>query len=47
VTISSNGTSVRARLVIADIVAGNVFVPYDQDGLRANTLGPRVTVTGG
>ena len=45
VTISSNGTSVTARLVIADIAKGCVFVPYDQQGLRANTLGPHVKVT--
>lgn len=48
VTLSANGTSVRVKLVIADIVAGTVFVPYDQQGLRANELlsgGGRVTVT--
>ena len=38
VTVSSNGTSVRAKLVIGDIVKGAVFIPYDQEGLRANTL---------
>ena len=38
VTVSSNGTSVRAKLVIGDIVPGAVFIPYDQEGLRANTL---------
>jgi len=45
ITISFNGTSATAKLVIADIARGCVFVPYDQEGLRANTLGPRVTVT--
>ena len=46
VTLSSNGTSVTAKLVVGDIVKGAVFVPYDQEGLRANSLGSRVTVTG-
>ena len=49
VTVSANGTSVTARMVIADIARGAVFVPYDQEGLRANELlagGGRVTVTG-
>jgi anaerobic selenocysteine-containing dehydrogenase len=38
VVLSANGTEVRARAVIADIRPGYVFVPYDQRGLRANTL---------
>ncbi|MBW3594774.1 MAG: hypothetical protein KY391_04275, partial [Actinobacteria bacterium] len=49
VTLAANGTSVTAKLVIADIVAGAVFVPYDQEGLRANELlsgGGRVEVSG-
>jgi hypothetical protein len=46
VTIEGNGHSVTAKLVIADIVRGAVFVPYDQVGLSANTLGANVTVTG-
>jgi NADH-quinone oxidoreductase subunit G len=46
VTIEGNGQSVTAKLVIGDIVRGAVFVPYDQVGLRANTLGSHVTVTG-
>ena len=46
VEVSANGTSVRAKLVVGDIVKGCVFVPYDQEGLRANTLlsGGRTTV---
>ena len=46
VTIEGNGQSVTAKLVIGDIARGAVFVPYDQTGLRANTLGSHVTVTG-
>ncbi|MDQ4065185.1 MAG: molybdopterin-dependent oxidoreductase, partial [Actinomycetota bacterium] len=38
VVVTSNGTEARLRAVIADIVRGSVFVPYDQRGLRANTL---------
>jgi NADH-quinone oxidoreductase subunit G len=38
VVVSANGVEARARLVIADIAKGSVFVPYDQQGLRANTL---------
>jgi anaerobic selenocysteine-containing dehydrogenase len=46
VILEGNGHSVTAKLVIADIVRGAVFVPYDQVGLNANTLGSSVTVTG-
>ena len=49
VVVSSSGNEIRVKAVIADIVRGSVFVPYDQDGLRANMLlrGPhtRVEVT--
>ena len=38
VVISANGSEATVRLVIGDIVRGSVFVPYDQEGLRANTL---------
>jgi anaerobic selenocysteine-containing dehydrogenase len=38
VVLSSNGTEATVAAVISDIAAGNVFVPYDQVGLRANTL---------
>lgn len=48
VLVAANGTEVRVKAVVADIVRGSVFVPYDQAGLRANTLisgpDPRVTV---
>ena len=48
VVLSANGTEVRARAAISDIRPGYVFVPYDQKGLRANTLmqgvDPTVTV---
>ena len=46
VTVQGNGHSVTAKLVIADIVRGAVFVPYDQVGLSANVLGSSVTVSG-
>ena len=46
VTLEGNGHSVTAKLVIADIVRGAVFVPYDQVGLNANALGATVRVTG-
>jgi NADH-quinone oxidoreductase subunit G len=46
VTVQGNGHSVTAKLVIADIVRGVVFVPYDQVGLSANALGSTVTVSG-
>ena len=45
VTIEGNGNRVTAKLVVSDIVRGVVFVPYDQTGLRANTLGSTVTVS--
>ena len=49
VVVSANGTEARVKVVISDIVRGSVFVPYDQEGLRANTLmsgvGTRVEVT--
>ena len=38
VVVGSNGTSFRARLVIADIAEGVVFVPYDQVGMKASQL---------
>jgi NADH-quinone oxidoreductase subunit G len=38
VVVSRNGTEARLTAVISDIVKGTVFVPYDQTGLRANTL---------
>lgn len=38
VVVAANGTEARVRAVIADIVKGTVFVPYDQVGLRANSL---------
>jgi predicted molibdopterin-dependent oxidoreductase YjgC len=38
VLVSGNGFEVRLPVVAADIVAGAVFVPYDQEGLPANRL---------
>ena len=38
VVISGNGFEARLPAVIADIAEGAVFVPYDQEGLRANRL---------
>jgi NADH-quinone oxidoreductase subunit G len=38
VILAANGTEHRCRLVVADIARGAVFVPYDQQGLPANTL---------
>jgi len=38
VLVSGNGFEVRLPVVAGDIVAGAVFVPYDQEGLRANRL---------
>jgi len=46
--VEANGTQVRLRVVLADIARGAVFIPYDQDGLKANSLisgtDPRVEV---
>ena len=42
VTIASNGTEHNCKLVVADIAPGAVFIPYDQQGLPANTLIDRV-----
>ena len=38
VVLAANGTEHRCRVVVADIARGAVFVPYDQQGLPANTL---------
>jgi anaerobic selenocysteine-containing dehydrogenase len=38
VVVSANGTEATVKAVVADIVKGAVFVPYDQVGLRANSL---------
>jgi NADH-quinone oxidoreductase subunit G len=50
VLVSGNGFRVRLPVVVGDIVEGAVFVPYDQEGLRANRLiggtEPTVEVTG-
>ena len=49
VVIEGAGTKATLPLVVADVARGAVFVPYDQTGLRANTLmseiDPRVTVS--
>ena len=46
VVLANNGAEARARLVIGDIAPGAVFVPYDQPGLKINSLidGPTTTV---
>ncbi|MDQ3954266.1 MAG: NADH-quinone oxidoreductase subunit NuoG [Actinomycetota bacterium] len=36
--VSANGFEARLRVVVSDIADGCVFVPYDQQGLRANRL---------
>jgi anaerobic selenocysteine-containing dehydrogenase len=36
VMLSGNGFEVRLPVVVGDITEGAVFVPYDQEGLRAN-----------
>jgi NADH-quinone oxidoreductase subunit G len=38
VVVGGNGFEARLRVVVADIAEGAVFVPYDQEGLRANRL---------
>jgi anaerobic selenocysteine-containing dehydrogenase len=40
IVVRANGTEARVTARIGDIVRGTVFVPYDQEGLRANTLIP-------
>ena len=49
VTVSANGFSTKVPLVITDIAAGAVFVPFDQKDLRANQLitgpNPKVKVS--
>jgi predicted molibdopterin-dependent oxidoreductase YjgC len=48
VVVAGNGVEVTVKAVVTDIVRGSVFVPYDQVGLRANSLmsgvGSRVEV---
>ena len=36
--VRANGSEVRLRVVMADIARGAVFIPYDQEGLQANSL---------
>ena len=38
VVVGGNGARFNARLVIGDIAAGSVFVPYDQQGMKASEL---------
>jgi anaerobic selenocysteine-containing dehydrogenase len=38
VVLSAGGVEATVTAVVADIVKGTVFVPYDQVGLRANSL---------
>ncbi|HZA19603.1 MAG TPA: NADH-quinone oxidoreductase subunit NuoG [Actinomycetota bacterium] len=46
VVVANNGSEARARVVIGDVSAGMVFIPYDQYGLKVNSLidGPGATV---
>ena len=48
VLVAAGDVERKVRAVAADVAPGTVFVPYDQPGLRANTLmaspNPRVTV---
>ena len=48
VVVAANGVEARLPVVVGDIARGAVFVPYDQEGLRLNTLmsgvDPRVQV---
>jgi NADH-quinone oxidoreductase subunit G len=50
-TVSAESAEARLEVVVSDIGRGAVFVPYDQPGLRANSLmhgpDPRVQVAGG
>jgi predicted molibdopterin-dependent oxidoreductase YjgC len=49
VVVRGNGAEVRLPMVVADISEGAVFIPYDQEGVRANRLmgglDPTVEVT--
>ena len=38
VVLSADGVEASLRAVVGDIVKGSVFVPYHQEGLRANSL---------
>jgi NADH-quinone oxidoreductase subunit G len=38
VVVGGNGARFNARLLIADIAEGTVFVPYDQQGMKASEL---------
>ncbi|HWC13106.1 MAG TPA: NADH-quinone oxidoreductase subunit NuoG [Actinomycetota bacterium] len=38
VVVGANGTQTTLAVAISDIARGSVFIPYDQEGLRANTL---------
>jgi anaerobic selenocysteine-containing dehydrogenase len=38
VVVSANGFEARLPVIVGDIAQGAVFVPYDQEGLRANRL---------
>jgi NADH-quinone oxidoreductase subunit G len=46
VVVANNGSQVRVRVVVGDVASGAVFVPYDQQGLKLNTLidGPHPTI---
>ncbi|MDQ3987233.1 MAG: NADH-quinone oxidoreductase subunit NuoG [Actinomycetota bacterium] len=37
-TVSGNGFKATLRVVVSDLAEGAVFIPYDQEGLRANRL---------
>jgi len=38
VVVESDGGAAELRIIVSDIAKGAVFVPYDQEGLRANRL---------
>ena len=38
VVVESDGGAAELRIIVSDIARGAIFVPYDQEGLRANRL---------
>jgi NADH-quinone oxidoreductase subunit G len=45
VVIANNGFEGRARVVVDDVAAGMVFIPYDQQGFKVNALIDRPAAT--
>jgi hypothetical protein len=37
-TVSTDGFEAHLEVVVGDVAPGAAFVPYDQEGLRANRL---------